>query len=127
MKRLLPIALVTLTMACASKEWMYKGMHDGVDVSYRWSHPTGRPSELLLRLENTTAEDRQARVVIDLYYQGLTVETFTADTCIKAGQTLNRRMNGIYFIPARLTTEQIRSGDAKAEMTRSTIQAGACP
>ena len=65
--------------------------------------------------------------MIDLYYQGRTVETLHADTCIRTGQTLNGKFNGIYFIPERLTTGQIKSGDGAVEITRTTIAPSACP
>lgn len=113
-------------VACAPTQWAYKGMHDGVDVSYRWQYPTGKPPELLLRLQNTSAGDKSVDLAIDLYYQGRTVETFEADTCIRAGQTLNGKLNGFYFISTRLSTEQIRSGDTQVEATRTAIEAGSC-
>jgi hypothetical protein len=40
---------------------------------------------------------------------------------------MNGKLNGIYFIPTRLTTEQIKSGDATAELTRSKVENGTCP
>jgi hypothetical protein len=58
MKRTIPLLAFAALMACAPAPWAYKGMHDGVDISYRWRHATGKPSELHLRLENTTSEDR---------------------------------------------------------------------
>ena len=78
-------------------------------------------------MKNTTQEDRHVSLVIDLYYQGLTVEVLEADTCIKAGRTLNGNLNGIYFIPQRLSSEQIKSGDAEAELTRSEVTPETCP
>ena len=120
-------ALVLATASCAPPEYMHKGVQDGVELAYRWNHPTGKPSELLLKMVNTTDQDKNVNLVIDLYYQGLTVETLTADTCIKTGNTMNGKLNGIYFIPTRLTTEQIKSGDATAELTNTTIENGTCP
>lgn len=120
-------ALVLATVSCAPPEYLHKGMQDGVELAYRWNHPTGKPSELLLKMVNTTDQDKDVNLVIDLYYQGLTVETLTADTCIKAGRTMNGKLNGIYFVPTRLTTEQIKSGDASAELTNTTIENGTCP
>lgn len=113
---------------CKGPEWLQKGVHDGVELSYRWNHPAGKPTELLLRMHNPTSEDRAIDLAIDLYYQGRTVETLSADTCIRAGQTMTGKLNGIYFIPERVTTEQIKSGDAKAEVTRTQARPVArCP
>ncbi len=118
--------LLPFLIACAPTQWAYKGMHDGVDMSYRWQYPPGKPAELLLRLENTTDADKTIDLAIDLYFQGRTVETFEADTCIGAGQTLNGKVNGFYFIPSRLTSDQLRSGDTQVEATRTVIEAGSC-
>lgn len=125
MKRTFPF-FALLLMGCSAPQYLHKGVYDGVELAYRWNHPTGKPSELLVRMENTATTDREVHLAIDLYYQGRTVETFTADTCIKAGRTMNGKLNGIYFVPAQLTTEQIKSGDAVAEMTRSEVAAGTC-
>jgi len=125
-KFILPLVLITV-VSCAPKQYVYKGVHDGVEISYRWAHPKDKPSELLLTLVNKAPEDKRLELVLDLYYQGRTVETFEADTCIRVGQTMSGKMNGIFFIPQRLTTEQIKTGDGTVEMTRSTIQGSICP
>ncbi|MBK9513326.1 MAG: hypothetical protein IPO05_06770 [Flavobacteriales bacterium] len=119
--------LLVLVALSANGQYVEKGIQDGIAVAYRWKHSIGAPSQLLLRMENTTTEDKHVDLVIDLYYQGLTVETLRADTCIRAGQVLNGKVNGIYFIPERLTTEQIKSGDALAEWTNTTIEPAICP
>ncbi len=125
MKRTIP--LLFLVVSCAPTQYVHKGVQDGVELAYRWNHPVGKPSELLLKMVNTTADDKEVDLVIDLYYQGRTVESFSADTCIKAGQTMNGKLNGIYFNPSTLTAEQIKSGDATAELTRTTITSSTCP
>jgi hypothetical protein len=127
MKNLTLFSLFLPLVACAPPEYLHKGVQDGVELAYRWNHPTGKPSELLLKIVNTTEQDKEVSLIIDLYYQGLTVETLTADTCLPAGRTMNGKLNGIYFIPTRLTTEQIKSGDATAELTRSNVENGTCP
>lgn len=125
MTRFIPLLL--LTLSCTPTQDVHKGMQDGVELSYRWNHPVGKPSELLLKLVNTSADDKEVDLVIDLYYQGRTVEILSADTCIKAGRTLNGHLNGLYSIPSTLTGEQIRSGGTTAEMTRTTIAKSTCP
>ncbi len=125
MKRIIPLLL--LAVACSPTEYLHKGVQGGVELAYRWNHPVGKKSELLLKMVNTTAEDKEVDLVIDLYYQGRTVESFSADTSIKAGQTMNGKLNGIYFTPSTLTVEQIKSGDATAELTRTTITSATCP
>jgi hypothetical protein len=127
MRSLLALLFLLPTLLSAQSKFIHKGERNGVEMAYRWDHPLGKPSELLLRLKNTSKEDRHLDLVIDLYYQGLTVESFQADTCIKAGATLNGKLNGIYFVPTRVTTEQIKSGDAEAEMTRTEVEAANCP
>ncbi len=127
MRVLLLLLLVPPLQVAAQKGFIQKGEREGVEMAYRWNHPVGKPSELILKMKNTTQEDRHVSLVIDLYYQGLTVEVLEADTCIKAGRTLNGKLNGIYFIPQRLSSEQIKSGDAEAELTRSEVTPETCP
>ncbi|MBL7950861.1 MAG: hypothetical protein JNM62_04020 [Flavobacteriales bacterium] len=127
MRSLLPLLLLLATTSYAQSKFIHKGERNGVEMAYRWNHPLGKPSELLLKLKNTSEEDKRVDVIIDLYYQGLTVESFEADTCIKAGATMNGKLNGIYFVPERVTTEQIKSGDTEAELTRTVIEPGRCP
>jgi len=127
MRRLALLLTLLMLAAALHAQFVQKGTVEGVEIAYRWNHPIGKPSELLLKLKNTATEDKQLELVIDLYYQGLTVESLEADTCIKAGQTMNGKLNGIYFVPTRLSTEQIKSGDAEAELTRTVITTSACP
>lgn len=121
MNRKLLLPLLLLAAGCTPTQYLHKGTYDGIDVSYRWNHPTGKPSELLLRLENTTDNALRIDLEIDLTFQGRTVETFNADTCMRAGQVLNGKLNGIYFIPQQVTTEQIRTGGTDLGLGRTTV------
>ena len=121
------LPLLMLCTVTAQAQFVEKGAQDGIAMAYRWKHKAGGHSELLLKMTNTTSEDKRVDLVIDLHYQGLTVETMRADTCIRAGQVLNGRVNGIYFIPERLTPEQIKSGDALAEWTNTIVEPATCP
>ena len=122
----LTLAMVALAAnACA--QFTEKGTQDGVEIAYRWKHPPGKPSELLVRLKNVAESDRRINLGIDLYYQGRTIETFEADTCIPPGMVLNGRLNGFYFIPKRLTTAQIKDGGADVEVTRTEVTQETCP
>jgi len=127
MRTTLTILLTLVLASCATTKFVEKGTVDGVEIAYRWNHPVGKPSELLLRLKNTTMEDRNLNLAIDLYYQGRTLETMQADTCIRAGHTLNGKLNGIYFVPERLTTAQIKDGGAQVETTKTVVEPTHCP
>jgi hypothetical protein len=122
------LSAIALALAsCAGAQYLEKGTHDGIEVAYRWNHPPGKPSELLLRLKNTASTDRSIALAIDLYYQGRTVESFEADTCLRPGMLLTGKLNGIYFIPERLTTDQIKDGGAQVEVTRTDVTKAPCP
>ena len=128
MRRRTVLLLLPLLFACKGPSFVQKGVHQGIDVSYRWNHPTGKPSEVLLKMTNTSTQDKQVSLELDLYYQGRTIETFQVDTCIRGGQTLNGKMNGVYFVPTRLTQEQSRSDDTQVELTKvNTSELFACP
>lgn len=122
------IALAILLLAsCAMPQYVSKGTYDGVEIAYRWNHPVGKPSELWLRLKNTTEQDKTIDMGIDVYYQGRTVEMLRADTCLRSLQTLSGKLNGIYFVPERITTAQIKDGSADVEVTRSFVTSEGCP
>ena len=119
-----PLLLFALIlMGCAPKSWLHQSVQNGVEVNYRWNHPKTGGSELLLVMRNTTAVDRSIALGIDLYLQGLTVETMVADTCIGGGRTLNAKVNGIYFVPEKVSTEQIKSGAVQVELTQVEVEA----
>ena len=122
----LPLFLL-LAPSAAAQKFTSKGQVEGIAIGYRWSHSVGRPSELLLRLENTTTDDRQLSLELALSHQGFTVETMHADTCMEAGATLVGKMNGFWFRPSELTTAQIKSGAVDVEITRAVVNARQCP
>jgi hypothetical protein len=114
--------------ADADAQMVQKGRINGIDLAYRWRHPAGKPSELLLRMENVEPTDRRISLHVDVSYQGLTVELFQADTCVKAGAVLNGRVNGLYFRTGQLSREQIESGDVEVDVTSTTVEmTTACP
>ncbi len=113
--------------SCAAPQYVSKGTYEGVEIAYLWKHPVDKPSELWLRLKNVSDQERKVHVGIDLYYQGRTVEEFEADTCLRAGQLLSGKLNGIYFVPERITTAQIKDGSAAVEMTDTSVEQGTCP
>lgn len=123
-------SIITFTLCmpfCAAAQFIEKGTLDGVQMAYRWKHPVGKPSELHLRLKNVAEADRRVSIGIDLYYQGRTIESFEADTCMQPGTVLHGRINGFYFIPQRLNAQQIKDGGADVEMTRTVITHEPCP
>jgi hypothetical protein len=122
MKRSLLPLVPLLLLGCKAPQFMQAGQKNNVSVSYRWKHEAGHPSELLLKIVNAGDSARQLHMGLDLYYQGFTVEQFSADTCIPAGRTFNGRSNGIYFIPKQVTPEQAASADTKVELTEFTAE-----
>ncbi len=114
--------------ACKMPQYVQAGTKNDVAVDYRWNVPPDKPAELLLRLKNSGTSAQRIHIGLDLYYQGFTVEELTADTCIPAGRTFNGKLNGIYFIPKRITPEQASSPDTKVALTDFTaVPVGACP
>ena len=120
------ISLLLVLIACSTPQYLHKQVHDGIEIAYFWKHADNGPSELILRMDNVSQEDRSVALVIDLYLQGKTAETLQADTCIRAGQTLNGKLNGIYFVPAVVSTQQIKNGEVTVEMTRTLVEPQPC-
>lgn len=120
------ILFLLLAAGCAAPKIMHKENFEGVDISYHWKHSKSKPSELILRIDNKSLEDRRVSIVLDLSYQGKTVETLLADTCIRVGQSLNGKLNGIYFVPEQVTAAQIKSGDVLIDMSRTFVEPLTC-
>lgn len=122
MKRSILPLLPLLLLGCKAPQFMQAGQKDHVSVSYRWNNKPGKPTELLLKIVNSGDSAQQLHMGLDLYYQGFTVEQFSADTCIPAGRTFNGKLNGIYFLPKQITAEQAASPDTKVELTEFTTE-----
>ncbi len=120
------ILFLVILSACAGPQYLHKEVHDGVEIAYFWKHSEKGPSELIMRMDNVSQEDRRVSLVVDLYHQGKTVETLQADTCVRVGQSLNGKLNGIYFVPATVTPGQIRNGEILVEMTRTFVEPLPC-
>lgn len=120
------VLMALLFSACSAPKYIHEGVHEGVGIAYYWKHDKEKPIELILRMENTSLEDKRVSLVIDLYHTGKTVETLQADTCIRVGKTLNGKLNGIYFVPEQVTAEQVRNGEIQIEMTRTFVEPLPC-
>lgn len=107
---------------CNTPQFIQAGQKNDVAVSYRWSTKTEGPAELLLKIVNHGTSAQQLHLGLDLYYQGFTVEEFSADTCIPAGRTYNGKLNGLYFTSGKLTREQATGPDAKVDLTSFTAE-----
>lgn len=129
MRKILVLLLATLIgSACKMPQFIQGGEKDGVAISYRWNHPANKPSELLLKITNSSTSAQEVRIELDLSYQAFTVEELTADTCIPAGRTFNGKLNGVYFIPRRLTPEQAASPDTRVQVSLFEVApTEACP
>ncbi len=125
MKKLLPFIL-SIFFGCSAPKTIHKAVHDGIEIAYHWDHDENEPSELVMRMDNKTLEDRRISLVIDIYLNGKTVETLQADTCIRLGQSLNGKLNGIYFVPENVSPAQIKSGEVQIEMTRTFVEPLPC-
>lgn len=122
MKKLAPMIVLVAMAGCNAQQYTQAGYSEGVTVSYRWRHTAGGPSELLLKLVNASDSARAVHVGLDLYFQGLTVERFSADTCITAKRTMNGKINGFYFVPQTLTPEQAASPETRVDLTGFTVE-----
>lgn len=122
------LILIALLPGCRPAQFIAAGEKDGVAVEYRWNLPPGKPPELLLKIANNGPAAQHVHLGLDLYYRDFTVEQFTADTCISAGRVLNGKLNGIYFLPRQVTSEQAASPDTRVDLTEFTTErTGPCP
>lgn len=128
MRSILLLSGLLLAATAIAQEFTPLGEQQGVSIAYRWNHSKKGPSELLLKVHNPGDTARTVHAVLDLQLDGFTNEMFTADLCVPPGRALRGKFNGVYFVPQEVTTEQIRSGATRIELsTYTTTAVPSCP
>lgn len=93
----------------------------GVEAAYRWSFPRSGPPELLLRLTNNSREARTMLLGLDVTRDLLTTQELRVDTCIRAAQVLNGKLNGFWFVPEGVDRAGIEGGSIGVVLTELAI------
>lgn len=131
----LTIAILSLFIVqtlSAQDTYTTKTSNDLIDIQAKWKYPVKKgveqPAELLLKVVNSS--DKLVSLTFDLEFSiGIqTAETFHVDTCVKAGKTMNGKLNGLYFVSGSLSNAQLKSDDFDWEINElSTAEIDTCP
>ncbi|TVR39538.1 MAG: hypothetical protein EA392_06225 [Cryomorphaceae bacterium] len=121
MRTLIAVVLFLILSAqgCNTGYEIYKKT-EGVTFGYKWAEARNEAGErvpailLMVRNENEHAIDY--KLSVDFYYEGLLRETGELDYCVPAKRTRKGKLNGVYLISDKFTSDQIKSSDFKVEL-----------
>jgi len=94
---------------------------DGLKISTKWSKAKNEEGEkkpaLLFAIENVNEYDVEYSFEILFYYEGLLKENGAIEAeCLQGMKSQIGKLNGIYFIPEKFTTQQLKSSDFNFEI-----------
>jgi hypothetical protein len=94
---------------------------EGLKIGTKWAKAKDengeKKSALLLALDNTNEYATSFTIEIRMYYEGILRETGTIENmCLPAQKSSIGKLNGLYFIPEKFTSEQLKSSDFNLEL-----------
>ncbi len=129
MIKMITAALVTLAtvQGFAQKGYDQYSITDSVRVSTKWS--TAKDAEgnkkpaIMIGIDNQNTHAITASMEILFYYEGILRESGQIDpTCVKPGNRVYGKLNGIYFIPDAFTPEQLKNSDFSMQIESITVE-----
>jgi hypothetical protein len=87
---------------------------NGLEISTKWGTAKNAAGErkdaLMLKVENDSEKSLSLSFDVNLYYEGILRETGRIEgECIPALKSRIGKLNGIYFIPEKFTSEQLKT------------------
>jgi hypothetical protein len=111
---LLFLVLVFASTSLIGQKYKVYTKVKGVEISTKWLSPSkmkrDAPLQLLIKAENTNDYNVDLSLSVALYLDGILEEQSAPSSIpIKAGKTLQGKLNGLFFESDKLSNEQIRS------------------
>lgn len=126
---MITVALATLaaTQCFAQKSYTQYSVTDSVRVSTKWSTAKDvdgvKKPALLIGIDNQNSHAVTASMELLFYYEGMLRESGQIDpTCVKSGNRVYGKLNGIYFIPEAFTPEQLKREEFSLQIESITIE-----
>jgi hypothetical protein len=119
-------------ISSAQRGYTEQTRRDGLTISTKWGKAkdeTGtKRSALLISVVNNEKKAREYSFDILFYYEGILRETGVIETnCIDGLKSKVGRLSGTYFIPSKLSDEQLQAPDFGFEIDGVTVkQVEAC-
>lgn len=126
-KALLFLAAFVL-ISCASTEWITRSEDSGVIVKSSWqelSSPseTGATMRLNIWVENTGNSPVEYDLGVEFFLQGKMLESSPVErNCAKPGIVYRGKINGTYYEPVGITSEQISDSLITVEFVPLDVQ-----
>jgi hypothetical protein len=94
---------------------------DGVQLSTKWvpasKFKKNSPLQLLIKAENKNAFEVELALSVALYLDGILEEqSGISELTLRAGKSLQGKLNGLFFESDRLSNEQIKSDKFEFEI-----------
>lgn len=106
--------LSALTLSCAAQKYKSYTKVEGVQISTKWTEASrfkkDAPLQLMIKAENLNEYAVKIEVGVMLFLDGILEESSAPTTLeLKAGQSLQGKLNGLYFESDVLSNSQIKS------------------
>ena len=119
---------IMATIQCfAQKSYTQYSVTDSVRVSTKWS--TAKDADgvkkpaLLIGIDNQNTHAITASMELLFYYEGILRESGQIDpTCVKPGNRVYGKLNGIYFVPEAFTPEQLKNASFSLQIESIAIE-----
>lgn len=122
---LIPFAFILLTAKTCNTGYTLDKKIEGVQFGYKWAEAKNDEGEkapaVLLLVDNQNTSDIHYSLSLDLYYEGLLRETADLSYCVPALKARKGKLNGVYLISEKFTSEQIKSIDFLLEFNEVKI------
>lgn len=115
-KTLLCLSLLAAAQAFAQKSYDQYVVTDSVRISTKWGTAKDENGEkkpaLMIGIDNQNSHAITAGMELLLYYEGILRESGIIEPmCVKPGNRVYGKLNGIYFVPKEFTPEQLKNSD----------------
>lgn len=117
--------LILTSQSCNSGYSTYSKVED-VTFAYKWGEANNEEGEkvpaMLLFVGNENSSDIHYRLNVDFYYEGILRESGALSHCVPSGKTRKGKLNGVYLVSEKFTSDQINSSDFKVELNDITVE-----
>lgn len=123
----LPFAFIFLTAQTCNTGYTLNQKVDGVQFGHKWAEAKNEEGEkvpaVLLLVDNQNANAIHYSLSVDLYYEGLLRESADLSYCVPALKARKGKLNGVYLISEKFTSDQIKSSDFLLEFNEIKVNA----
>src|SRR6056297_3294243 len=114
------IVFIILTSQSCNSGYETYSQVDNVTFAYKWGQAKNEAGEkvpaMMLFVGNENTSDIHYQLNVDFYYEGILRESGALSHCVQTGKARKGKLNGVYLISEKFTSDQINSSDFKVEL-----------